>query len=180
MEMIFRLSACLIFSLYNCYTDWKHYKIWNKAILLFAGIALICSFLMGGISDVLGSLAGMAIMLVLFPLFALRMLGAGDIKALMAIGLMLKYPFALYALCGTFLASGVIALILSIFRKNARERFKTFFYYLANCLRTLTLASYTTAMDSQDQSTFRFSYGIALGIFILLLYQIWLTIHGVV
>lgn len=180
MKMIFRLTTCLIFSLYNCYTDWKLYKVQNKAVLLFSGIALSCSLLMEGISGVLGSLAGMAIMLVLFPLFALRMLGAGDIKALMAIGLMLKYPFALYALCGAFLANGVIALILALIKKNVKERFKTFFRYLASCLRTLTIVSYTVAMDSHDKSTFRFSYGIALGILSMLIYQLWLTIHGIV
>ena len=169
--MILRLSACVIFSLFNSYTDWKNYKIHNKAVLVFAVLSLISALICAGVSGVLNALAGLAIMLSLMPLYALRMLGAGDVKAMMAIGLMLGFPEAVRALCCIFLGSGVLAVCMMLLRKNAAERIGVFFGYLKLCFQSFSLLPYAPRMDKNNDGSFRFSFGIALGMLFLLLYK---------
>ncbi len=49
---------------------------------------------------------------VLLPLFVLRLLGAGDIKLLMVLGLFMGFPAVWQCILRTFLAGGVISLVL--------------------------------------------------------------------
>lgn len=165
--MPIRIGLCLVFSLYNNFTDWKDFRIRNRAVVLFAALGLMANVICSGGRGLLGALAGCGIMLCLLPLFALRMLGAGDIKALMSIGCMLGFPAAPQALAYSLLGAGVAAVLTVLFRKNGKMRLRRLFAYLKFCWISKTILPYAEKLDHQDGG-FRFSFGITAGLLALL------------
>lgn len=158
--MLIRLGLCVLFSLCNCVTDWKSGKIRNKVVIPFAAAGLLSQLIGGGWYGLLNAFGAAAMALVLLPLFALRMLGAGDIKAFMAIGAMVGFPAAVYIMAYSFLGAGVIAVALLLVRKNGRQRAVRFWQYCKDCFRACSFRSY----DGIDGSgVFRFSFGILAG-----------------
>ncbi len=139
------------------YSDIKSYKIKNKLVLA----ALTTGLLLAAVFDrenFLLYLGGAALPLILFPLFAARMLGAGDIKLLCGLGSLLGFKGAGKLLIFTFISGGVIALAVMILRKNGFMRLKTFFMYLKTCFITGKLEKYDSA-----GGRFRFSFCITSG-----------------
>lgn len=164
--MLVKLCLCGMFSLYSCYTDWKEYKIRNWACGCLAAAGIAGNALCFGWKGLLSALGGGAVMLCLFPLFVLRMLGAGDVKALMAIGCVLGAAAAPRALISSLLGAGVAAVVVVAARKNAADRMRAFAGYLRSVLQSGTVAPYQRNMD--PNGVFRFSYGIALGVLAML------------
>ena len=76
--------------------DIKAYKIKNTLILSFIAAGMATNLAMGGFPKLIYSVTGTTVPLILlFILYALKMLGAGDIKLFCAIGAILRAP-ALY------------------------------------------------------------------------------------
>jgi prepilin peptidase CpaA len=69
----------------------------------------------------LGGLTGLA---TLLPLYLLRILGAGDVKLLAAIGAFVGYPGVLTVALFTGLAGGVLALLLAMHHGQLRQMCK--------------------------------------------------------
>ena len=124
------------------------------AIIVGLVYGLICS-------KFLDSLYGMLIPLVLFPLYALKMLGAGDVKALCAIGAVVGFKLSIMTMLLTFVSGGIIAVIFIICNKNFKERFKYLFTYLKMCFFSKQILKYD--FGGGQRSYFRFSYAITAG-----------------
>lgn len=150
--------ACGIFLIAANYTDFVGYKIKNVIILPLVIIGLILGLYRGDICD---SLLGMIIPLILIPLYALRMLGAGDIKALCAIGAALGMKKSIEVLIFTFICGGILAVIFMVVSKNGKERFKNLFRWITQCICLRKAESYN--FGGGEKSYFRFSYAITLG-----------------
>lgn len=165
--MDFSLTAAfglaLLFSILSNIQDYKAYKIRNPLILVFLGIGFGLHLIT---HDILQWAMGMVIPMVLFPLFALRMLGAGDIKALCAVGGLLGARLSGYAVVFSILSSGIFAVFVMLARKNAKVRFQKLFQYLKNCYLARRIAAYTDEWETDG--VFRFSYGITMGIVVTL------------
>lgn len=157
--MILEFSLCAAFLILITVTDVRSYRIKNSVVLVFAIAGLIIRAIRG---DFLSGLLGMLLPLVLFPLFALRMLGAGDIKALCALGAMLGLRLCAWMLVFTFVSGGVIALLFMLFQKNAKERITYFIQYLRSCFLERRLRNYD--FGGSGKSYFRFAYAIACGV----------------
>lgn len=148
-------------------SDIKTYKIKNYILLPFIIAGFITNIYIDGISGLVFSFKGMAVpSILLITLFALRMLGAGDIKLFSTIGAIMGLDFVLYTMAYSFLAGGAMALFLIIFRKNGIERFKYLFEYLKSCIITLSILPYTDFKDKSDGGKFRFAFAIAFGVLI--------------
>ncbi|HWP12417.1 MAG TPA: A24 family peptidase [Ramlibacter sp.] len=66
----------------------------------------------------LGALAGMAVgFAVMLPFYALRVMGAGDVKLMAAVGAFLGFPGIVYAVLFTFITGGVAALAFAVFHR---------------------------------------------------------------
>jgi len=111
---IFILSACL-FSLGAAYHDIKTFKIPNKynlfALLFALGTRLLIGIFLGWDylwSGFLGMVIGFALF---FPFFAFRLAGAGDVKLLSALGMILGWRSFLWVFCLTCLCDGIILII---------------------------------------------------------------------
>lgn len=157
-EIIVLLALALI-------SDIKTYKIKNNIVFPFIIIGILTNMHLHGIAGIVFSFKGLiAPILLLIIFFALRMLGAGDIKLFSAIGSIMGLEFILYTILYSFLAGGAIALLLIIVRKNGIKRFTYFFQYLKSCFLNLAILPYTDFDDKSDGGKFRFAFAIACGV----------------
>ncbi len=155
---LIKVILCLAFLTVINITDIKEYKIKNKIVLPVAAIGLIIGLISNMLTD---SILGMVLPLILFPLYALNMLGAGDIKALCAIGAVVGLKASAMTLIFTFISGGIIALGFMICRLNFLERIKYLWTYIKTCFWTKKLQKYD--FGGGQNGHFRFSYAITLG-----------------
>jgi prepilin peptidase CpaA len=90
MFSVLRTVLILVLLAVSVYTDQKSGKVLNKITFpaMFCGIILACFD--NGVKGLADSLAGMGIGLALFIIpFIMGLLGAGDVKLLMAVGALL-------------------------------------------------------------------------------------------
>lgn len=112
--LILKLSA-IILAFVALAFDLKTYKIPNVVNLLGMIIGLITSFVIGGKEKITSSLLGFFIaFLIMFILFVLGAIGAGDVKLMCALGTMLHVDI-IFVIILAIIVSGVCGglLILS-------------------------------------------------------------------
>jgi prepilin peptidase CpaA len=154
-------------------SDIKTQKIKNIIVLPFIAAGLVINLILSGGRGLLDSFAGALIpAVILFVFYALKMLGAGDIKLFCAAGAIMGTEFVLYMMAYSFITGGIIALVIILVRKNAAERMKTFFTYLKHSLLTMSLKPYTDDIGSDRSSVFRFSYAVTAGTLICALQKV--------
>lgn len=161
------LAVLIVLSLIS---DIKTYKIKNYIILPFILFGIITNCFIYGIRGVSISLWGMAApVLVLFVFYALRMLGAGDIKLFSAIGALMGVRFVLYSIAFSFIAGGVMALIIISINRDWKKRMLYLFNYLKCCFLANSLLPYTDFGEKNDGGKFHFSFAMACGAIISLI-----------
>ena len=96
-------------------------------------------------SGLLPAAAGLALgIAVLLPLYALRLMGAGDVKLMAAVGAFIGAPEILYAVLFTFIAGGVAALAFAVYRKALRHT-------AANVLDTVQFMTFAAVAGVRPQ-----------------------------
>ena len=94
-------------------------RIPNPLVAWSALAALACSMAPGGIG-LAPALAGLFIgLLCLLPLYALRALGAGDVKLMAAVGAFVGPQALPLTLLSTFVAGGVLTMLVTLYRGTA-------------------------------------------------------------
>jgi prepilin peptidase CpaA len=161
---IVKTSCALVFLGISNVTDLRERKIKNKAVLCFLIVGFALNLFCGGFAGLVNAFAGASIPLALFPLFALRMLGAGDVKALCAVGSIVGFYMSVLTILFSIVAGGVIALGFMLFWKNGIERIRYLFAYIKTCFLMMKLLPYGDY--SNPKSHFRFSFGITAGFLI--------------
>lgn len=157
-KMFVKILICSLFLIAINITDIKGYRIKNLVVIPAIILGLICAIVFNSFLD---SIYGMLIPLILFPLYALKMLGAGDVKALCAIGAVLGLKLSIMTMLLTFISGGVIALGFMLFNKNFSGRFRNLFNYLRMSFFTRKMDQYH--YGESEKSYFRFSYAITAG-----------------
>lgn len=90
-------------------------RIPNALILTGWIIGVSVSAWLNGIAGVISALEGSIVgLVVLLPFYLIRTLGAGDVKLMAVVGAFLGPTDVLMAILATFLAGGVMALVLAI------------------------------------------------------------------
>jgi prepilin peptidase CpaA len=156
-----KYAVAAVFIIAAVITDYREYKIKNRGVIVFSALGLVINGAAAGWGGLLDSVCGLLSPLVLIPLFALGMLGAGDIKALCAVGSIVGLKMGICTSLLSFVAGGIIALGFMIFRRNAARRFRQFGIYLKNCFYAMRFLPYGQLTD--EKSGFRFSLGIIGG-----------------
>lgn len=82
------------------------------------------------------------LLICLFPIFALQVIGAGDVKLFLLLGLLLGIRPALFCIFVSFLIGAFYSLIQMLYYKNLIQRFAYFFQYLKDALNTNQIQPY--------------------------------------
>jgi prepilin peptidase CpaA len=99
--------------------DYRTYRIPNWLTLSGAAFGLLyCTVASIPHQGFLWSLGGLAIgLLTMLPMYALRVMGAGDVKLMAMVGSFLGYTGIPLAILCTFIAGGVAALGFALYRR---------------------------------------------------------------
>jgi len=102
-------------------SDLDAHRIPNPLVAWGALLALAVSMAPGGIG-VAAAMAGFFLgLFALLPLYALRALGAGDVKLMAAVGAFIGPQALPLALLATFIAGGLMTLLITLYRGTARR-----------------------------------------------------------
>lgn len=158
MLLIVTLIAIAVIS------DLYSYKVKNQITFGFMTIALIYNLAAIGSEGLCYTLLGIVIpILILFPLYMSKMLGAGDIKLFSALGAFVGYKVIAICIAYSFIVGAFTAIIIMIIRKNAIQRFQYFFNYIKCCLLCMAVVPYGDFNMKQDGSKMHFTIPIAIG-----------------
>ena len=143
-------------------SDISSYKIKNPIIISFIIIGLATNIIINN-NNILDYLVATILPIVaLFILFALKMLGAGDIKLFCAIGSIVGTLNVAYCIIYSFLAGGAIALVVIIKNRSAMISLRNISTYFKCCILTQSLLPYKN--DAGDANgCFHFSIAILCG-----------------
>lgn len=136
IELIILTSISLIY-------DLKEGKIKNKIVLFFLSAGMIQMIYIKGISGLIFSAVGILIpLLILYPLYALGMTGAGDVKIFCTTGAMAGPVFSLWSILFSYLAGGIISVVIIIRKKNSREKLANIRSYFLDCFAYMKILPY--------------------------------------
>lgn len=109
------------------------------------------------------ALQGFVFPLVLLPFFAFNMIGAGDVKLFMAVGMWIGFGDIVNVMIYSILVGGVVALGLILIRKNGIKRLRYFGLYLKSCLIAFKPLPYQDFDDQHVDGRFPFGVAILMG-----------------
>lgn len=119
------------------YTDLKYHKIKNKYIMPFVLLGIMLQVYQAGFKGLANGLWALFIpLLILFPLFLLRMLPAGDIKLFGAIGAITGLPFVAHTFIYGFFIAAFYGVLLLIRQGIFLERMTYFYRYILKLILT--------------------------------------------
>jgi prepilin peptidase CpaA len=166
------LVLLLIVSLVN---DIKTQRINNKITYLFSAAGILTNCVLFGVKGFILSIAGWIIpFLLLFILYALKMIGAGDIKLFSAIGAIEGTTFAVYSIAFSFVFGGLMGVLIMSTRKNMKVRFKKLLNYIKACLLSVKLLPYDD-FKKEDSGHFPFACAAVPGALV----QLTLILSGI-
>jgi prepilin peptidase CpaA len=100
---------------------WK-FKVYNALTMPLLLTGLVYHVIAGGMHGFLGSMAGiLSGFAVLFVVYTMGGVGAGDVKLMAAVGAWLGMPLTLYVFVASALASGIYAVVLILLWGSLRE-----------------------------------------------------------
>lgn len=154
-------------------SDIETCKIKNRLTLTFITIGIITNSIIYGYKGFKNSLLGIIIpIIVLFVLYALKMLGAGDIKLFSALGAVFGAQYIFDILAYSFVAGGIIALFLVIIRGNFKKRIRYLYNYLKLLILTFKFLPYTNFEDKEDGGKFPFGYAVFFGTIVFIIVEL--------
>ncbi len=162
---MWKFALCLPFCLAANWIDWKTYKIPNRLVVALMLTGLMIQSVTAGPPGAVAWFMGLLPAFLLLPFFALRMLGAGDIKLLSALGGLLGIHIAFLLIAFSIVVSGVIGIVVLFVRGSFSARFRVLWQYLKSCLLLRTILPYTSGnKDAESDGKFAFSFGITGGL----------------
>ena len=155
-------------------SDLRCQRIPNELVLLGIGAGLVLHTLLpagngflspwpGGLGPwraLQGLALGGAAML---PLYVLRVMGAGDVKLMAAVGAILGPSDVVPALLGTFLAGGIVSLAVALAMGSVGQLFRNLIYMVQVTLMKLALPG-KPEIEPPPQSVGRAPYAVAIAL----------------
>lgn len=143
--------------------DLHSYRIPNEVILIGFGAGLIYRCWEGDVAK--GAIGLLLPILLLYPLFYIHALGAGDIKLFAVIGMFLGYPDIFYFIISAFFFGAGLSVIQIVRYGNLKSRMYYFICYISNYLRTKKVEAYYMEDRDGRQPVIHFSLAILLAAF---------------
>lgn len=177
--LILMLIAPFIVAAMIC--DARHRKLPNRLTVAIALMGLGLNGLLGGFSGLGSAFLGLLIgFFVLMPFYLFRMLGAGDIKLLGALGAFLGHQWILQATAAGVLLAGVCSAVI-LLRRKREETAGRWALVTAKLSSLKMLNSDFASHDSLATSRAAIPYGVYLGLAAMgvNMYQIYTLTGGV-
>jgi prepilin peptidase CpaA len=154
-------------------TDLRARLIPNPLVLSGAFTGLLLASLLPDGTGLLRALGGLALGLALFlPIYALRAMGAGDVKLMAMTGAFVGYPEIFEAALWVLLMGGVLALVFALRRGVARRmagNLREMLFSAAASAQMRTLPDFSAG--PQTAARLPYAVAIALGVAAFLLAQ---------
>lgn len=151
-------------------SDIRFYKIKNWITITFISTGLITGYFLERNEGLLNSFLGIVVpFILLFAFYAIRMLGAGDIKLFCALGAIFGVKYIIEIMAYSFVAGGIISLVLMVTRRNARKRFLHLCNYFKMIFLLQSFKPYTDFEDRSDKGKVRFAFAIFMGTCVFIL-----------
>lgn len=151
-------------------TDLLFDKIYNEWILCAAAAGLYYAVRQNGTEGLMRALLSMTVVFVLlYPLFMIGGLGAGDIKLLSVAGCFLTLRETIFCLGISFLTGAVLSLLKMAAEKNFLQRMNYLLSYVSDVLRSGEWKFYEQEWDDRKkrrEGKIHFSVPVLLGMVI--------------
>jgi prepilin peptidase CpaA len=119
-----RTAALIVLLIAAGVIDYRTFRIPNWLTVGGACVALGLALFLPATTHptFLWALGGLATgFVIMLPLYALKVMGAGDVKLMAMAGAFLGVPDTLYAVLYTFIAGGVAALLFAVYHKASKR-----------------------------------------------------------
>ena len=137
------------------YYDVKEQKIKNFITIPAAVTGIAINLTERGLEGVFLSLQGWIVpVLALMVFYAIKVMGAGDIKLFAALGAIMGLKFVIYSFIYTVYIGAVIAFFLLVRRNQFKKRLMYLGSYFRNCFLTGKLYPYSTAGERESKFIF--------------------------
>ena len=155
-----------------CLMDLERYAISNRFLIGTGLLGLGITFCQDGLFAGAGRIAACVILIAaLFPLFALHVLGAADIKLFAVIGCYYGIGFGFRCILWAFALGGFVSLLKIIRQREFRARLMWAFRWGAELLRSGKFRPYHHFSGQYEQDTIHFTWVILGGFFL----TIWMS-----
>ena len=142
--------------------DFMFTKISNRLILVGLILSLAFGIILGGVPRILNILLNISFpVIVLYLLYLLGVLGAGDIKLFSVVGGFTNFTMLTHCMLAAFFAGGVIAVIKMLLNRNLKFSLFKGQLFLREVLKG-NLVSYRNTM-AEKRNLMHFSVAILLG-----------------
>lgn len=149
-------------------TDLFFDKVYNEWILLSVMTGLSCAVWQGGVKGLLWAGIAMTVpVIILYPLFMIGGLGAGDIKLLAAAGSFLTVRGILTCLALSFLIGAAISLLKMLAERNFLQRMKYLLSYILDVFRSREWKFYEQDIQEhkkKNEGKIHFAVPVLLGV----------------
>ncbi|MCU7554878.1 A24 family peptidase [Alteromonas sp. ASW11-19] len=117
--------------------DLRAYRIPNMLCATFLTLGIVLNGIENGIAGALWATAAACLMLILlFPLYSLKMLGAGDVKLMMAVGAIIGITLSLWSLAWGIAIGGLLTVLFAAYKAGWSSVKKTVYrYFMCFCMR---------------------------------------------
>lgn len=172
------MGVLAVLLLVAAWGDIKRHRIPNTLILTGLALAIACGAWRAGFAGLLSAGGGFALGLAIFlPFYLLRALGAGDVKLMAVVGAFVGPAGLIGAIFGTFLAGGLMALLLGWHAGVVGQMLKNIKAMLLGGFIDVRLKQ-MPIMDTNLQSVGKLPYAVAIATgtlgYLALQYRGWL------
>ena len=157
-------SFLLITVVAGSITDFTIHRLPNILTVSSSLFGLILQLWLYGLNGLFNGLSGgFSAMILFFPFYIVRWMGAGDVKLLIAVGVYLGWPMALLADAWTLGVGAIVALGLLIWRGGLASYFRRY-GSMAKCLIFTGQFAYIPPQPGETATErFPYAFAIALG-----------------
>ncbi|WP_025026476.1 A24 family peptidase [Caldalkalibacillus mannanilyticus] len=149
-----------IFLLIAFYTDARTSKIPNWLTVSGAAIGFLYYLIVDGWGGLLFSFVGFLVGFgVMFVLYLIKAISAGDVKLFGAIGALTGLEITLYGMMYSIFYAAFIGIIILLFKKEFWIRIRNIFYRILNLIMFRDYKS-IVAIDKKEAMTFPFMYAV--------------------
>lgn len=144
--------------------DIKGWHISNKIIIIGSLAGLLYQMIVNETGQILiACLTAFLAIGVMFPLFYIRALGAGDIKLISITALFIPIEKYVIYIAISFIVAAVISLIRMIFQKNLYDRLVVLVNYTILCMQTGKVMKYRNTGEISKSYCIHFSVALLIG-----------------